>query len=141
MSGAIGGAALGIAFGDKKKILCLSLAGAIGFLIGFAIGNIIEYAIIGLVGFFLNFVIIGATLGAALGIALWDKKKILYLSLAGAIGGAIGAILQTILSYAIKDITTFPIWLPISDLIPSAIGGATIGWAIAYLRKNDNQTK
>jgi ABC-type Fe3+-siderophore transport system permease subunit len=75
--GAMVGASLALAFGDWKRIIVLTLAGAVGFGVGVVIGvlalqgmfgedflvgasgTIILYAITGIIG--------GATLGAALG--------------------------------------------------------------------------
>jgi hypothetical protein len=97
VKGSIGSAALGLALKDKKKILYLSLAGAIGFAIG-AIFYITIIKLISNTNAFLAIVlgssIAGAIGSAALGLALKDKKKILYLSLAGAIGFAIAGIIR-----------------------------------------------
>jgi ABC-type Fe3+-siderophore transport system permease subunit len=75
--GAMVGASLALAFGDWKRIIVLTLAGAVGFGVGVVIGvlalqgmfgedflvgesgTIVLYAITGIIG--------GATLGAALG--------------------------------------------------------------------------
>ena len=120
----IAGAVLGVALKNKKKVLYLAFAGAVGFAIGgavgFAIGRAIWYAIGGI------WYVIGGAIwyvigGAALGLALKDKKMVLYLAGAGAIGYAIS--FATWFAYAT--------WYDfVSDLLGYVVGGDNIAGAI-----------
>jgi hypothetical protein len=109
----IGGAILGFALEDRKKIFYLSVACAVGFALGLVIGLAAVY----LTKFsdILGSFIMGAFGGAAIGIALKDKKKIIYLSLAGAAGFCIGFLIADLILY------------PVTDLIGNLIAGAGIG--------------
>jgi hypothetical protein len=69
--GAIGGAAMGLALKDMRKILGLALAGFLGFGIGWIVANYLGYRLEWLpqsiIRFTLSGIIGGALLGAALG--------------------------------------------------------------------------
>jgi hypothetical protein len=72
LDGALGGAALGLALRDGRKIIGLALAGALGFWIGSIIANYIHYwlgfgFLLTVIMFSLQGIIGGASLGAALG--------------------------------------------------------------------------
>lgn len=109
-----------------------ALGFTIGFVVGFAIVEVIGFTICKYVGisigiFIMNEVygaIIGAIGGAALGLALKDKKKTLYLALAGAIGFAIAFVIGFFFTNLI--IRTF---------IIGAIVGAALGLALKDKRK------
>ncbi|ODS41072.1 MAG: hypothetical protein A7315_07070 [Candidatus Altiarchaeales archaeon WOR_SM1_79] len=98
IGGALGigivGAALGWALNDKKKIIYLACAGAIGGALG-ALGFLgppsegLDEDAIRLTVIYTIWSATGLAIwGAALGWALNDKKKIIYLACAGAIAGA-----------------------------------------------------
>ena len=72
LDGALGGAALGLALRDKREIIGLALAGALGFLIGSMIATYLHYwlgfgFLLTVIMFSLQGIIGGASLGAALG--------------------------------------------------------------------------
>ncbi len=129
--GAIGGAALGLALKDKKKVLYLACAGAIGFAIGEAIGLTFKGA--------MPYSIIGAIGGAALGLALKDKKKVLYLACAGAIGFAVSHVINATVQFQIGYTTEFweVIMVIITGILGYAIAGFTLGLTLAYLEKKE----
>lgn len=124
IKGSIGSAAIGLALKNKKNILYLSLAGTIGF----AVGSIFYITIIKLISdtnaflaIILGSSIAGAIGSTAIGLALKDKKKILYLSLAGAIGFAIAGIIRCTIGMGV-----------IVLIVRNAIVGILLGLAIAY---------
>jgi len=129
IKGFIGSTALGLALKDKKKILYLALAGAIGFAIG-AIFYITIIKLISNTNAFLAIVlgssIAGAIGSTALGLALKDKKKILYLALAGAIGFAIAGIIRCTIGMGV-----------IGLIVRNAIVGILLGLALAYMIINE----
>ncbi len=124
--GAIGGATLGLAL--RRKVATLALVGAIGFLAGplagmfvwgFAGGKdlagVLFLAVTGMIG------------GAALGLALRNRREIIGLALAGALGfGISGIFLYT----THLDLTP---WL--GFVLMGIIGGAFLGATLGYLEK------
>ncbi len=118
----------------------LPLSGAVGFGVGFIIGNNIAESIIYSVPTSWNVivyafwsVIVGAIMGtiggASLGFALKEKKKTLYLSCAGAIGFAIGyAIFSAGLYIALNPLRGADAYIFLSALM-GIIGGASLGLA------------
>ena len=88
--GALGGASLGLAVGDKRSIATLALTGALGFGIGF----LVAFAIVLLVWdpFGNGFIgAVGGLLGGvSLGVAFRTWRRIVPLAVVGAIGFGIG---------------------------------------------------
>lgn len=87
LQGALGGAVLGILAGDWRKAILLSLAGSVGFTLGFSLGSfvgltwelpfpgqVLPYALGGLLGIGL------------LGVLYWDWQKIITLAVLGLLG-------------------------------------------------------
>jgi hypothetical protein len=70
LEGAIGGAALGLAFGDKRKVMGLALAGFLGFGISWMIANYLGYRFEWLPQTIIRFTLSGIIGGALLGVAL-----------------------------------------------------------------------
>ena len=148
--GAIGGAALGLGFKNKKKTLYLSCAGAIGFAIGFALviytgsDTVISIgkAIMGHIGYeshsYLGFniaeglgtgVIVGAFGGFVLGLVLKKNKIVsaLFLSFTSTFGFAIAFAI----GFAAYTGNLCSTW----DGIGGAIGGAILGLTLALYNK------
>jgi hypothetical protein len=127
--GVLGGAALGLAL--KRRILALSILGAVGVIIGSIIGIVIAFSDVlflevDIGELFPNIpfsITLGAFLGAALGLVLKDKVKIAGLALTGALGGAIGAL--------ILSATTINLSLQI--FLQGIIGGAFLGASLGFL--------
>jgi hypothetical protein len=136
--GVVGGASLGAALHEWKKVWVLALASAIGFDIGLLIGLFIPMTIwepangqsflIGAVG--------GAIGGASIGIALRDWKKTGLLVLASAIGFSIAVWftwdrLRGFTPQILGGALTLAIW--------GAIGGLFLGLTLGFLeqRKHD----
>lgn len=94
VSGAVGGASLGLALGDMRKAVALGLLGALGFSIGVPVAFILgflgfvpssEYGALGAMG-----VLAGAVGGAALGLAFRDWRWIAILSATCSLGVCAG---------------------------------------------------
>ncbi|MFC1861467.1 hypothetical protein ACFLYL_04280 [Chloroflexota bacterium] len=132
--GAIGGASLGAALREWKKVWVLALASAIGFDIGLLTGFFIPMTIwepannqsflIGTVG--------GAVGGASIGIALKKWGRTGLLSLASAIGFSIAVWLtwDTLRGFTpqiLGGAITLAIW--------GAIGGVFLGLTLGFLEK------
>ncbi len=119
----------------------LPLFGAVGFGVGIIIGGIIAYSL------FKNFIVLnampssimGAIGGAALGLALKDKKKVLYLACAGAIGFAVSHVINATVQFQIGYTTEFweVIMVIITGILGYAIAGFTLGLTLAYLEKKE----
>ena len=138
-AGAVGGASLGLAMRDRRKIIALALLGALGFTVGSFVALIVAF--VGLVpssesgaiegmGAGAAGVLGGAVGGASLGLAFWDWRRISILTLAGAVGLGVGLIAQFFLR------ETLEVGMTAGDLLLSAagvIGGASLGAALGYL--------
>jgi hypothetical protein len=90
VGGAVGGAALGLATKDRKRVVLLAVLGALGLTLGvfatLTFGSFFNYssALLG--------ALVGAVLGASLGAAFWDWRTILALAVAGAAGFGVGLV-------------------------------------------------
>ncbi len=86
-SGAVGGALLGLALGDWKRVATLTLAGFLGFGVGFYF-SMVAVLLLGLLPSIEAG--IGMVGGAALGLVFGDLKRVALLALAGFVGFGIG---------------------------------------------------
>ena len=138
--GALGGASLGLAVGDKRSILTLALTGTLGFGLGFVItfamvllvwdpsGNWFIGAVGGLLG------------GASLGIGHRSWRTIVPLAVVGALGfgigwGAVDVLSQPLVEPGAPGVT---FWWAIQFMtIKGAIGGASLGAALGYLESRN----
>jgi hypothetical protein len=144
--GALGGAALGLALGNWRKVWVLALAGTIGF---FVLNIILMLIVSAILFFFINPIveiinsyqglwfegnvwcsitfgaIPGALGGAALGLALLDWKKFIGLALAGSLGFGIG----------MKIICTSPLDPLLGWVLWGIMGGSALGATLGYLEK------
>jgi len=88
IAGGLGGASLGLALRDRRKLVALALLGALGTFLGLLmatiLGSFVNYSMM-LIG-----AIFGTVLGASLGLAFLDLRRIVALALAGAAGFDIG---------------------------------------------------
>jgi hypothetical protein len=119
VGGAFGGASLGLALEDKTKVAILTPLGALGATLGvivvFIAGSPVwDYPL-------RMTAVIGAMVGASLGAGFWDWKRLVALTLAGAVGFGVGG--------AIGGDS------PSGLLALGVIGGASLGAALGYLEK------
>jgi hypothetical protein len=139
VTGALGGAALGAALQNWTKAIILALTGLVGFGIGFNVGFVLIYVlepphfmllVEGVVG--------GAVGGAALSLAFRDWRTTAALALGGAVGfgiggGVIDLLKQPFVSPGAQGVTFW--WASGFMVIQGAIGGASLGAALAYLEE------
>ena len=132
--GVIGGASLGMALRDWKRIWILALIGGIGFDIGLLVGFFVPMVLLGPANnqsFFVG-TLGGAIGGASIGIALKSWKKTGVLSLAAAIGFTIAAWLTW---DTLRGFTPQILGGAISLAIWGIIGGAFLGLALGLLER------
>ena len=140
VSGAVGGASLGLALGDRRRTIALALLGLLGTLVGGIVTLIIAflflsssealYGVRGAMGVFG-----GAIVGAALGLAFWDWKKVLVLTLSGAMGFGAGTVLGVFLLRTVfgGDFMVGIAGTIILYTIMGVAGGALLGGSLGYL--------
>jgi hypothetical protein len=142
LSGAVGGASLGLALGDRGKTIRLALLGILGTLVGGVVVLIISflflvsaealYGVRGTMGMFA-----GAIVGASLGLAFRDWRRILILTLSGAVGFGAGIIvgvfvLRTVFGGDFMGGTPGTIML---YAVTGIVGGALLGGSLGYLER------
>jgi len=145
LSGALGGASLGLVLGEGERTITLALLG----ILGFAIGGLVALAVA--VGFVPAFgsvsasedygargamgVLGGAVVGASLSLAFLDWRRTLVLTLAGAVGFGVGLIVGVFALPGMFGVSFMVgIWgTVILCALTGTIGGASLGAALAYL--------
>ncbi|MFC1983354.1 hypothetical protein ACFLV5_06200 [Chloroflexota bacterium] len=138
--GAIGGASLGAALREWKKIWILALVGALGFDIGFLVGFFFPLVIwepINGQGFLIG-TIGGAIGGAAIGIALKNWEGTGLLALASAIGFSIAVWFTW---DTLRGLTPQVLWGGITPAIWGAVGGTFLGLALGFLDNRRHHKK
>jgi hypothetical protein len=130
LGGAVGGASLGLALRDFRRVVILAGLGALGLLVGVFAGLTLW------AGFF-NYsevpiaAIVGAVVGALLGAAFREWRTIVALAVAGAVGFGAGYWLVQFIGASI------PILRQLGEggsiVITGIIGGASLGAALGYL--------
>ncbi len=140
LSGAFGGAALGLALRGWKKVLALALAGALGF----GVGDYFFIMLAVLFGLHPVGVAMGMGLfgGVILGFTSWDWRRVALLGLAGMVGFGVGGAIATALRMPMLAGLTFeweqPSLLVLYVLVQGMvgiIGGAFLGAALGYLEQ------
>jgi hypothetical protein len=129
IGGAVGGALLGLALKDFRRVMILAGLGELGLVIGLFAGVTI--------GSFFNFsevliaAMVGAVVGASLGLAFDDWKTNVALAVAGAVGFGVGSLPADSLRFSI------PILRQLGEggsiAIIGIIGGAFLGAALGLL--------
>lgn len=123
LGGGVGGALLGLALRDWRKVAILALLGSLGLTFGvfatLALAAFLSYsaAPMGMV--------LGAVVGASLGVAFLNWRKIVILTVAGGLGFGFGLFVGDSLPGRLESI--------ISIAITGAFGGALLGAALGYL--------
>lgn len=128
IAGAIGGIALGLAL--QRRISCtLAVLMALGFFPGITIIIIASTRFSEQFNYIPNTVYIGLVLGILLGLSTKNWRKILLLSIAGALGGVAGG--------AVAALSNSHAWYIIA--IQGAIGGAFLGGALGILETDEGK--
>jgi hypothetical protein len=129
IAGAVGGASLGVALRDFRRVVILAGLGAlslfIGLFAGIILGSLFNYSEV------LIAAIVGAVVGASLGAAFRDWRAIVALAVAGAVGFSVGNLPADSIRFSI------PILRQLGEggsiTITGTIGGAFLGAALGYL--------
>jgi hypothetical protein len=128
LAGAVGGASLGLASKDWKRVVLLALLGALGLTVGvlatLTFASFFNYssALMGA----LAGVVVGASLGAAFG----DWRTIVILAGVGGVGFGVGLFAGDSLRYALPVVRGAG-----SIVVAGTVGGASLGAALGYLEK------
>jgi hypothetical protein len=128
VGGAFGGASLGLALKDWRKVAILALLGALGLAVGvfatLTVASYVNYSSIPLGA------LVGVVVGASLGVAFLDWRKVLGLAVVGAVGFGVGLLAGGLLR------ASFPIIRGVGSIpFTGVIGGALLGVALGYLER------
>jgi hypothetical protein len=133
LAGALGGAMLGWADGQRTRVLAFALAGAIGcglgtFLTTVFVSGYVELRLTGYWPWLLvntvRFAVAGGFTGVLLGAVQRDWRQITRLALAGAVGFG--------LYYLVPEALSFVVKLP-TDFVPGSMGEVTHDSVVAAL--------
>ncbi len=139
--GVIAGAVLGLAL--KRKVIALSLLGAIGLPAGGLMGSLVVLGakLTEAVGWIAWFGVTSIVIAWVLGFGIWrgrrNWRKILVLALAGALGFGLGAYIIGHTHYYVIDSFIVMGWRGLSWMGVGLIGGASVGAAVGYLEKGE----
>ncbi len=140
LGGACGGAALGLAFKDFRRVAILAVLGAAGFFVG-------SFIVVGLF-FSLTFLqvglgslevlsasALGLVVGALLGLPLRSFRGTVVLALAGLVGFGMGGVLAAALQgFPLHPSEDFPSLRSAAfGAVEGIIGGASLGAVLGYL--------
>lgn len=144
LGGACGGAVLGLAFKDFRRVAILAMLGAAGFLVG-------SFIIVGLF-FYLKFAwqagygllealsasALGLVVGAMLGLPLRSFRGAVVLALAGLVGFGTGGVLAAALQgFPLHPSEDFPSLRSAAfGAVEGIIGGASLGVSLGYLENS-----
>lgn len=136
IAGACGGAGLGLALRDWKRVLALVVAG----LLGFGMGSFLFFVIAFLFGLHPVGVAAGMGLfgGVLLGLTFADWKRVALLGLAGMVGFGVGGAIATAmgmppLTFDWEEPTLLLVLYVVVQAMVGLIGGASLGAALGYL--------
>jgi hypothetical protein len=136
IAGAVGGASLGLALKDWRRVVILAGLGALGLTVGVMAG-----LIIGSYFFYYSSevpitVIVGLVVGASLGAAFRDWRTILALAVAGAVGFSVGNFAGDFLRFSFPIIRLVGQVGEVGSIAAAGlVGGAFMGAALGYLEK------
>jgi hypothetical protein len=129
VGGALGGASLGLALKDVRRVVNLALLGTLGLFVGafagLVLGSFFSYPTVPIAA------IVGAVVGASLGVAFRDWRTILGLTVAGVVGFSIGYLPADFIRFSIPIIRQ--LGQAGSIAIAGVIGGAALGVTLGYL--------
>jgi hypothetical protein len=123
VAGAVGGASLGLALKDWRRVVFLAVLGALGLTVGVFAGLIL--------GSFFSYpeaptgALVGAVVGALLGVAFLDWRTIVALAVSGGVGFGVGLLAGTSLVIGYDRMGAI--------VVTGIIGGASLGAALGYL--------
>jgi hypothetical protein len=154
LSGALGGASLGLAFKDVWRVVSLAVLGLVGLavgLVGLLSGLIAGIPVwLGLLDpssdeetmvfgvsllVLVGVAILGAMIGAAMGANFGDWRRPVQLAVAGAVGFGVGSLLSDLLTSVVPILGQLGEGggLAFASTLIGVIGGASLGAALGYL--------
>jgi len=150
VGGAFGGAALGLVFRDFRRVVILTVLGALGFFVGSFIVVALFFSLSFMqVGYglleALSAAALGLVIGALFSLPLRSFRGTVILAWMGlvgfGIGGVIAAALQGFPSQPSESF--FPVQSAVFGAVEGIIGGASLGAALGYLetRKQASQPR
>ncbi len=116
-----GGAALGLAFRDWRKVAILAPLGALGLTLGIATGLSFTYSEVPIA------TVAGAVAGASMGVAFGDWRWVVTLGVVGGLGFGVGLFAGTALPTSLPERMNYAI------AVGGVLGGASLGAALGYL--------
>ena len=140
LGGAFGGAALGLAYRDFRRIVILAVLGAVGFFLGSFIVVVLFFSLSFMQAGYglleaLSAAALGLTVGALLGLSLRSFRGIAVLAFMGLVGFGIGGLIASALQgFPSQPSEGFPSLLSaVFGAVEGIIGGALLGAALGYL--------
>ena len=141
LGGACGGAVLGLAIKDFRRVAILAVLGAAGFLVGsfIVVGLFFSLAFVWQAGYglleALSAAALGLVVGALLGLPLRSFRGAVVLGLAGLVGFGVGGVLAAALQgFPLHPSEDFPSLRSAAfGAVEGIIGGASLGAALGYL--------
>jgi len=142
LGGACGGAVLGLAFNDFRRVVILAVLGAVGFFVGAFIVVALFFSLsfvqagYGLLEA-LSAAALGLVVGAVLGLSLRSLRSTVVLALMGLVGFGIGGVITAALQgFPLQPSEGFPsLQNAAFGAVEGIIGGASLGAALGYLEK------
>src|SRR5215208_7323711 len=148
LGGACGGAVLGLAFNDFRRVVILAVLGAVGFFVGSFIVVALFFSLsFAQVGYSmleaLSAASLGLAIGALLGLSLRSFRGTLVLGLMGLVGFGIGGMLAAALQgFPVQPSEgLFSLQSAMFGAIEGIIGGASLGAALGSLERRRPATQ
>src|SRR5215203_5636747 len=148
LGGACGGAVLGLAFNDFRRVVILAVLGAVGFFVGAFIVVALFFSLsfvqagYGLLEA-LSAAALGLVVGAVLGLSLRSLRSTVVLALMGLVGFGIGGVIAAALQgFPLQPSESFPsLQTATFGAVEGIIGGASLGVALGYLESRKSASE
>jgi len=148
LCGAFGGAMLGLAFNDFRRVVILAVLGAVGFFVGSFIVVALFFSLsFAQVGYSmleaLSAASLGLAIGALLGLSLRSFRGTLVLGLMGLVGFGIGGMLAAALQgFPVQPSEgLFSLQSAMFGTIEGIVGGASLGAVLGSLERRRPATQ
>lgn len=148
LGGAFGGAVLGLALKDFRRVVILAALGAVGFFVGSFILVVLFFSLTfvqagyGLLEAF-SAAALGLVIGALLGLTLRSFRGTVVLALMGLVGFGLGGLIAAALQgFPLQPSESFPsLQSAAFGAVEGIIGGALLGAALGYLETRKQASK